>query len=139
MLLKRLRIDKSNLVALLILARTVLKLTNNDNLLKRDDIIVYQQIVELTIFLVNNTCLNITYIVGQLARFMLKLAKIYYLYSKLLLRYLNSTKDVGITYSNRRGELLRLYNVWTDATWGTEEDRVSFQGMVVIRYGGAIN
>ena len=139
MLLERLGIDKSNLVALLILARTVLKLTNNDNLLKRDDIIVYQQIVELTIFLVNNTCLNITYIVGQLARFMLKLAKIYYLYSKLLLRYLNSTKDVGITYSNRRGELLRLYNVWTDATWGTEEDRVSFQGMVVIRYGGAIN
>ena len=70
---------------------------------------------------------------------MLKLAKIYYLYSKLLLQYLNGTKDVGITYSNRRGELPRLYNVWTDATWGTEEDRVSFQGMVVIRYRGAVN
>ena len=40
MLLKRLGINKSNLVALLILARTVLKLTEDD-LLKGDDIIVY--------------------------------------------------------------------------------------------------
>ena len=40
MLLERLRIDKLNLVAFLILARIVLKSTNND-LLKRDDIIVY--------------------------------------------------------------------------------------------------
>ena len=40
MLLERLGIDKLNLVALLILAGTVLKSTN-DNLLKRDNIIVY--------------------------------------------------------------------------------------------------
>jgi hypothetical protein len=93
----------------------------------------------LTIFLANNTCPDIVYTVGQLARFMSKPAKIHYLYSKLLLRYLNSTKDVGITYSNRQGELPRSYNVWTDATWGTEEDRVSFQGIVVIRYKGAVN
>ena len=40
MLLERLGIDKSNLVALPILAGTVLKSTNN-NLLKGDDITVY--------------------------------------------------------------------------------------------------
>jgi hypothetical protein len=109
MLLERLRMDKSNPVALLIPAGTVLK--SDDDLLKGDDTTVYQQIVGLTIYLANNIRLDIAYTVGQLARFMLRPAKIHYLYSKLLLQYLNSTRDVGITYLNQRGELLRLYNV----------------------------
>jgi hypothetical protein len=137
MLLERLGMDKSNPVALPILAGIVLK--SDDDLLEGDDITVYQQIVGSTIFLANNTRLDIAYTVGQLARFMSKPARIHYLYSKLLLRYLNSTRDVGITYSNRQGQLPRSYNVWTDATWGTKEDRVSFQGMVVIQYRGAVN
>jgi hypothetical protein len=136
-LLERLGMDKSNPVALPIPTGTVLK--SDDNFLEGDDITVYRQIVGSTIFLANNTRPDISYTVGQLARFMSKPAMIHYQYSKILLRYLNGTREVGITYSNRRGQLPRSYNVWTDATWGTEEDRVSFQGMVVIRYGGAIN
>ena len=68
--------DKSNPVALPIPTGTVLKL--DDNLLKGDDVIVYQQIVESTIFLANNIRPDIAYTVGQLARFMSKLATIHY-------------------------------------------------------------
>jgi Reverse transcriptase (RNA-dependent DNA polymerase) len=115
-LLERLGMDKSNPVALPIPARTVLKSTDDDDLLQGDDITVYRQIVGSTIYLANNTRPDIAYTVGQLARFMSKPAKIHYLHSKLLLRYLNGTREVGITYSNRQRELPRSYNVWTDAT-----------------------
>ena len=68
--------DKSNPVALPIPTGTVLK--SDDNFLEGDDITVYQQIVGLTIFLANNTRPNISYTVGQLARFMFKLVMIHY-------------------------------------------------------------
>ena len=124
-LLERLGMDKSNPIALPIPSGMVLKSTD-DNLLEGDDIVVYRQVVGSTIFLANNTRPDISYTVGQLARFMSKPAMIHYQYSKILLRYLNGTKEVGITYSNQQGQLPRSYNVWTDATWGTEEDRISF-------------
>jgi hypothetical protein len=57
---------------------------------------------------------------------------------KQLLRYLKGIIEVGITYSNRRGELPQLYSIYSDATWGTEQDRLSIQGVVVIQYGGAV-
>jgi hypothetical protein len=106
--------DKSNPVALSIPAGTVLK-SDNDNLLEDNDITVYRQIVGSMIYLANNTCPDIVYAVGQLARFMSKPGEIHYQYSKILLQYLNSTREVEIIYSNQR-ELPRLYNVWTDAT-----------------------
>ena len=58
--------------------------------------------------------------------------------AKQLLRYLAGTIDVGITYSNRRGELPYSYSIYTDSTWGTEQDRVSFHGYMTIRYEGAV-
>ena len=69
----------------------------------------------------------------------------HYRLSKQLLRYLNGTLEIGITYSNRKIHLplceLTLptgYSIFTDATWGTEHDRISFQGIAVIRYGGVV-
>jgi hypothetical protein len=76
-LLERLGMDKSNPVALPIPAGTVLKSTDDD-LLEGDDIVVYQQVVGSTIFLANNTRPDISYTVGQLARFMSKPAMIHY-------------------------------------------------------------
>ena len=76
-LLERLGIDKSNPIALPIPTGMVLKSTDN-NLLKGDDIVVYQQVVGSTIFLANNTRPDILYMIGQLARFMSKLAMIHY-------------------------------------------------------------
>ena len=57
---------------------------------------------------------------------------------KQLLRYLAGMIKVGITYSSRRNKLPLLYCIYTDSIWGIEEDRVSFQGIVIIRYGGAV-
>lgn len=131
--------DKSNPTLLPIPAGIVLKESNIKDLLENDDIIVYRQIVGSTIYLLNNTRLDMSYAVGQLARFMSKPGIIHLQFAKQLLRYLNGTRTVGITYSNRRNEWAHAYNIYTDATWGTEEDRVSFQGMAMIRYGGAVS
>jgi hypothetical protein len=77
--------DKSNPVALPIPAGTVLKSSDNNNLLEGNDITVYWQIVGSTIYLANNTCPDIVYTVGQLVRFMSKPGEIHYQYSKILL------------------------------------------------------
>jgi hypothetical protein len=63
--------DRANPLNLSIPAGTVLKSTNNNILLKGDDIYLYKQIVRLTIYLSNNTRPDITYTIGQLACFIL--------------------------------------------------------------------
>ena len=54
-----------------------------------------------------------------------------------MLRYLKGTATAGITY--KPTQLGDNYTVWSDATWGTEDDRKSFQGYVLIRHRGAIS
>lgn len=130
--------DRANPSNLPIPAGTVLKSTDDDILLEGDDIYLYRQIVGSTIYLSNNTRPDIAYAVGQLARFMSVPAITHLQMAKQLLRYLAGTIHVGITYSNRRGELPYSYSIYTDSTWGTEQDRVSFHGYVTIRYGGAV-
>ena len=146
-LLERLKMDNCNPIKLLIPAGTVLK-PDTENPLEHDDTTVYRQIVGSTIYLANCTRPDISYAVGQLARFIAIPAESHYRLSKQLLRYLNGSRTTGITYSNRPIYLplckLKLtslptsYSIFTDATWGTEHDRISFQGMAVIRYGGAV-
>jgi len=55
--------------------------------------------------------------------------------AKHLLRYLNGTREAGLTYRYESNSMSHAYDAYTDATWGTEQDRVSFQGGVVKRYG----
>jgi hypothetical protein len=99
-LFKRLKINNYNLTRLLIPANTVLQ-PDTEEPLDHNKAIVYQQIISLTIYLANCTHPNISYTVGQLARFMAILGQSYYRLSKQLLQYLNSTRETGITYSNR--------------------------------------
>jgi hypothetical protein len=146
-LLERLKMDNCNPAKLPIPAGTVLK-PDIESLLDYDDATVYRQIIGSTIYLSNCTRLDISYAVGQLARFMAAPGESHYRLSKQLLRYLNGNLETGITYSNRAVHLplckLTLtdvptsYSIFTDATWGTEHDRISFQGMAVMRYGGAV-
>jgi hypothetical protein len=137
-LLQRLKLENSNPVWLPVPAGTVLK-PNNNNLLEGDDITVYRQIVESLLDLANSTCPDISYVVGQLARFMSKLGIEYYQTAKHLIRYIKGVRTVRITYSNRTERDLTHYDIYTNATWGTENDRISFQGMAVTRYRGAIS
>ena len=134
-------------IRLLIPAGTVLK-PDTENTLEYDDATVYRQIVGSTIYLANCTRSDISYTVGQLARFMATPAESHYWLSKQLLRYLNGSRTTGITYPGRQIQLplykLTLtslptsYSIFTDATWGIEYDLISFQGIAVIRYRGAV-
>ena len=63
--------DRDNPLNLLIPIRTVLKLIDDNILLKGDDIYLYRQIIKSTIYLLNNTRPDIVYAIGQLARFIL--------------------------------------------------------------------
>ena len=61
--------------------------------------------------------------------------------AKQALRYLQGTTNYGITYDQLQPLPLQLnaYKLYSDATWGTEEDRASFQGWAVLRSEGAIS
>jgi len=143
-LLKRLKMDNCNLAKLLILVGTVLK-PNIKSLLKYDDATVYWQIIGSIIYLLNCTRPDTSYAVGQLTRFMVVLGELHYRLSKQLLQYLNGTLKAGITYLSQvvylplcKLTLPTGYNIFTNATWGTEHDRILFQGIAVIRYRGAV-
>jgi hypothetical protein len=138
-ILERFGMSDSNPVSLPMPAGTVLEATE-DGLLEGEDISFYKQIVGATLYLSNNTRPDIAYPVGQLARFMSKPATVHLKHAKHLLKYLNGTRELGIIYSNRQGVSKSAYDVWTDATWGTEKDgRASFGGWAHLRYGGAVN
>jgi hypothetical protein len=59
------------------------------------------------------------------------------LIAKYLLRYLNGTIYIGLVYGGSGINL--AYSIWTDATWGTKDDRKSFQGYVIIKVERAIS
>ena len=92
--------DNCNPIRLLIPASTILK-PDTENPLEHNDTTVYRQIVGSTIYLANYIHPDISYAVGQLARFIAIPVESYYRLSKQLLRYLNGSRTTGITYSNR--------------------------------------
>ena len=102
--------------------------------------------VGFAIYLANNTRPDISYAVRQLARFMSNPGAVHLTFTKQLLRYLNGTRTVGIIYSNKpdvripneRTERTPQYHIYSDSTWGTEDNRVSFHGYAVIWYEGVV-
>jgi hypothetical protein len=104
--------DRSNPLRLLILVSTILKPQANDDIILEDEVTVYKQIVSCTIYLANNTRLDISYNVRQLARFIANPGAIYLIFAKQLLRYLSGTCTIGIVYS---GPILdRRYSIYSD-------------------------
>ncbi|KAI0991198.1 hypothetical protein K3495_g16989, partial [Podosphaera aphanis] len=119
-------------------AGTILEEADESSLLEKEDKSLYQQIVGSGIYLSNNTRPDIAYCVGQLARFMSRPGGIHLKMAKQLLRYLKGTTNLGIQYGISNPSE-NQYSAWTDATWGTENDRKSFQGYVIIWNGGAVS
>jgi len=76
--------DNCNPIRLLIPIGTVLK-PDIKSPLKYDNAIIYLQIISFTIYLSNYIRPNISYAVGQLARFIAALGESYYRLSKQLL------------------------------------------------------
>jgi histone deacetylase 1/2 len=140
-LLEKLGMANSNPRDLPVPAGTVLRSTAQDldkyEELDEDQAAIYRTIVGATIYLSNITRPDIAYATGQLARMMAKPNTNHLSMAKGLLRYLKGTATTGITYQPM--EQREDYKIWSDATWGTEDDRKSFQGYVLIRHGGAIS
>jgi len=103
-LLQHLEIENSNPTKIPFPANTILKKGPEKNQLTKDNIIVYQQIVGSAIYLANYTRPNISYCIGQLARFISKPSKTHYQFAKHILRYFNKTKTIEILYQNKIGE-----------------------------------
>ncbi|KAI0993398.1 hypothetical protein K3495_g14786, partial [Podosphaera aphanis] len=126
-----------NLTQLPIPAGTVLRKDDNDYDCTIEEGKLYRQIVGSAIYLANNTRPDISYAVGQLARFMASPKQRFLRLSKHLLRYINGTRKLGIMY---KGDGLNIKSsVFTDATWGTEDDRKSLMGFILIYNGGPIS
>ena len=130
-LLERLKIDRSNPLKLLILASTILKPRTNNDIILKDEVIVYKQIISYIIYLTNNTRPDISYNVRQLARFIANPGAIPLIFAKQLLRYLNGTRIIGIIYSTKIATSLQ-YCIYSDAIWGTKDDKVLFHGYTVV-------
>jgi hypothetical protein len=145
-LLDRFKLDKSNPTQLPLPAGTVLKLdddtrdhtTGEYQPLVPPEVTVYRQAVGSLIWLSNGTRPDISYAVGQLARHMQDPRICHLRLAKQVMRYLNGTRNLGITYQPTALKA-NLYDLYSDSTWGSESDRVSFQGWAVIRSGGAIS
>jgi len=68
-------------------------------------------------------------------------------FAKDLIRYLNRTTDWGITFSPKIPNLgpqfdelsPHPFHLFADATWATEDDRKSFQGIATLKYGGVFS
>ncbi|KAI0999467.1 hypothetical protein K3495_g8730 [Podosphaera aphanis] len=114
-LLERMGMSKCNSNDLPIPAGTVLKESEESDLLKKDETGLYRQIIGSVIYLANNTRPDIAYAVGQLARFMLKPGTIHLKMTKHLLRYLQGTQDLGIQFRGQDRQTTQ-YSAWTDAT-----------------------
>ncbi|KAI0997533.1 hypothetical protein K3495_g10653 [Podosphaera aphanis] len=145
-LLERLGMGNFNGVSTPIASGTVLKERDDDELLEEDNAALYRQIVGSTISLSNGTRPDISYAVDQLARFMAKPRQSFLSHAKHLLRYLQRTAHYGINYSPDHSDThannvhkSNAFDIYSDATWGTEDDRKSFQGYVVVYNGGAIS
>ena len=74
--------DRSNPLKLLILASTILKPRADDNIISKDEVIVYKQIISYTIYLTNNTRPSISYNIRQLARFIANPGAIHLTFAK---------------------------------------------------------
>jgi len=70
------------LLKLLILAFTIFKPQINNDIILKDEVIVYKQVTSSVIYLRNNTRLDISYIVKQLARFIADPGAIYLTFAK---------------------------------------------------------
>ena len=104
--------------------------------LDSDETEAYRQVVGSLLYLSNCTRFDISYAVGQLARFMQIPRIIHLRLAKQVLRYLRGTVAAGILFTDRTQD--DLYTYYSDATWGSESDRISFQGWCVTRAGGAV-
>ena len=79
---------------------------------------------------------DLAFTISQISQFSSNPSTLHESAAKRALRYLNGTRNFGITFDGNRGLVLEGYS---DADWGAGEDRKSISGYVFTLAGGAIS
>ena len=105
---------------------------------KLADPVVYQQQIGCTMYAMLCTRPDIAYAVSQLSQFGSNPSETHQRALIRLLQYLQSTKDFSITYGKDYGDEFTLQG-FSDADYGSTEDRKSVSAYLYILYGGTIS
>ncbi|KAE9296708.1 hypothetical protein PR003_g23685 [Phytophthora rubi] len=95
----------------------------------------YRSLIGCLLYITTCTRPDVAYIVTQLSRFLENPGQQHWKAAIRVLRYLKSTKDLGIIYNSKDGKV--MLEAYTDADWGSNlDDRRSVSG-IIIMIGGA--
>jgi len=97
----------------------------------------YRTLIGELMHLMVQTRPDLAYSISRLAQFMSNPTEDHWKALKRILRYLQSTKDLGICYAKSPGNL--TVSAWTDASWGEDpDDSRSTNGYVILMAGGPV-
>ena len=135
MILERFEMESSNPVSTPIATGTkLLKATDDNELVEQKQ---YQSMVGSQMYAMLCTRPDIAYGVSQVSQYNSNPSHTHEAAVKRILKYLNGTKDWGITY-NGKNSTLKLEG-YSDADHGSGEDRKSISGYIFILAGGAVS
>ncbi len=117
--------------------KTVLCAAINDADIASVSTFPYGQVVGQLLWISVMTRPEISYTVGQLAKFISKFGKSHVDAAKHCLRYLKGTMHMGITY--RKSLQPASLQIYSDATWANDSEMKSVGGNVFLLLGGAIS
>ena len=97
----------------------------------------YRTLLGELMYLMVQTRPDLAYSVSRLAQFMSNPREEHWTALKRVLRYLQSTRELGICYAKTKGEL--TLSAWTDSSWGEDpDDSRSTNGYVILMQGGPV-
>ena len=100
---------------------------------------LYREAIRALLYASLGTRPDITFAVQVLSQFASKLSQEHWRAIKRILRYLQGTKDLGITYDNLNGYADIHVSSYSDADWGSSLiDQRSVSGYVFLIGGGAV-
>ena len=133
MILERFGMQNSTPVATPIATGTKLVRSTEESTVNQKQ---YQSNVGSQMYAMLCTRPDLAYAISQISQFSSNPSIIHESAAKRVLKYLNGTRNFGITFDGKRGLVLEGYS---DADWGAGEDRKSISGYVFTLAGGAIS
>lgn len=102
-------------------------------------VVPYRELIGSLMYLCTTTRADLMYSVSYLSRVLDRPTTQAWKAGKRVLRYLQQTKEMGLTYKRINSVKLKL-NAYADANWATDKlDRKSISGSVIFFQGNAIN
>eukprot|EP00052_Salpingoeca_macrocollata_P029827 m.307284 g.307284 ORF g.307284 m.307284 type:complete len:509 (-) comp23022_c5_seq5:537-2063(-) len=111
---------------------------DQSELLSADQASVFRGIVGALLFLGSCTRPDLAFSTHQLSKVMAAPTQKHLIAAKRVLRYLQGTKSLGITFSRSGVQRPQLHG-FTDASWNSEARRRSTSGFVFLMTGGAVS